>query len=155
LVLEMILSQETEFQFDSFSADDALKVGLEACRIAREQIGKPVAVNVELDEHPLFAHYMDGTDQNNLYWVTVKKNVVKKFGHSSLYVGLECKNRNTTFLAETGLPETDYRAEGGSFPLIIRGKGRVGTITVSGLTGEEDHALAVDAMRNSFFSNKE
>jgi len=142
-----LLKEEDSLVFDRFSAADALCVGLEACRIAREEIGKPVACHVEFDGYPLFTHFMDGTDANNLYWVTVKKNVVKRFGHGSLYVGLECRSRGTTFLTDTGLPESDFRAEGGSIPLAIQGAGRVGTITVSGLTGEEDHTVACRAAR--------
>lgn len=145
---EDLLAEENALIFDSFTAADALAIGLEACRIAKDEIGKPVAVHIEFDDYPLFTYFMDGTDADNLYWVTAKKNVVKRFGHSSLYVGVECRSRGTTFISDTGLPETEYRAEGGSIPLAIRAKGRVGTITVSGLTGEEDHAVAVSAVRS-------
>ena len=41
----------------------------------------------------------------------------------------------------------EYSAHGGSFPLIIRGTGVIGTITVSGLPQEEDHALVVESIR--------
>lgn len=145
--LEELLEQENTLQFNTFTAADAFEIGLAACMIARAEVGKPVAVHIELDAHPLFTHFMDGTDADNLYWVNVKKSVVKRFAHSSLYVGLECKSRGTTFAAETGLDEKEYRAEGGSLPLVLREKGRVGTITVSGLSGEEDHAIAVGAVR--------
>jgi len=145
--LEDLLAEEATLSFNSFTAANALALGFEACRIAREEVGRPIAVHVELDEYPLFTHFMDGTDANNLYWVTVKKNVVKRFGHSSLYEGLSRKERGTTFAADTGLSEVEFRAEGGSIPLVVCGVGRVGTITVSGLTGEEDHAIAVAAAK--------
>ena len=48
--------------------------------LARAEAGKPVAVHIEFDAHPLFTHFMDGTDEKNLTWITVKKNVVKRFG---------------------------------------------------------------------------
>ena len=48
---------------------------------------------------------------------------------------------------------TEYQGEGGSFPVVIRGKGRIGTITVSGLSGEEDHNLAVEGIRR-FLKNQ-
>ncbi len=146
--LAALLEQEEELQFDSFTAADALALGLEACRIAKEHFPKPVAVHIEFDEWPLFTHFMDGTDAHNLFWVTVKKNVAKKFGHSSLYVGLECKSRGTTFAVESGLSESDYRAEGGCFPIVVRGKGRIGSFIVSGLAGVEDHAVVVEAIRS-------
>jgi uncharacterized protein (UPF0303 family) len=145
--LEEILAQEASLQFNEFTASTAFEIGLAACMFARAEAGKPVAVHIELDAYPLFTHFMDGTDADNLMWVTVKKNVVKRFGHSSLYVGLECKSRGTTFAADSCLDENEFRAEGGSFPIVLREKGRIGTITVSGLTGEEDHAIAVAAIR--------
>jgi uncharacterized protein (UPF0303 family) len=149
-----LLAQENELQFDAFTASDALGIGMIACAISREEGDKPVAVHIEMDGYPMFTYFMDGTGAENLYWVTVKKNVVKRFGHSSLYVGLECVSRGTTFLAEHCLSEKEFRAEGGSLPLVLRGRGRVGSITVSGLTGEEDHALAVKAIRR-YLSQKE
>lgn len=153
-ICERCLEQEARYQLDSFSASDAFKLGLEACKIAYEELKRPIALHIEYDEYPLFSHFMDGTDAHNVYWVNVKKNTVKKFGHSSLYMGQECLSRGTTFAADTGLPESDYRGEGGSFPLVVRGKGRVGTITVSGLTSAEDHDLAVEALRRCFFGTR-
>lgn len=142
-----VLAQEEAYQFESFNAADALVIGLEACRIAKEEYRKPVSVHIELDAYSLFTHFMDGSDAHNLFWVTVKKNVVKKFGHSSLYMEQECLARGTTFREAYGLNEDEFRAAGGCFPIAVRGKGRIGTITVSNLTGEEDHALAVEAVK--------
>lgn len=145
--LETLLAQESELQFEVFSNEDALQLGLLIIKIASEDIKRGVAVHIENDEYPLFTHYMKDTSGNNLYWVNAKKNVVKKFGHSSLYVGAMYKNQGTTFHEATGLADTQYQAEGGSFPLIVHGLGRIGSVTVSGLTGEEDHALAVEGIK--------
>lgn len=145
--LERLLAQEETYQFDHFGNEDALQIGLLIIKIAKEEIKKGIAVHIEYDDYPLFTHYMEGTSANNLYWVTTKKNVVKKYGHSSLYVGEMYKDQGTTFFAATGLTDQEFQAEGGSFPLILRGSGRIGTITVSGLTGEEDHALAAEGIK--------
>ncbi len=151
---EVILSQEEQLQFNEFTNEDALQLGLSIIGIAKEEIGRGIAVHVEFDECPLFTHFMEGTSENNLYWVKVKKNVVKHFGHSSLYVGESFKQKGSDFQAETGFSEQEYRAEGGSFPLVIRERGRVGTITVSGLTGEEDHALAAEGIKRLLEAKK-
>lgn len=145
--LKTLLSQEEELQFDTFSNEDALQLGLLIVRIAKEEVNRGIAIHIETDESPLFTHFMEGTSGNNLYWVNTKKNVVKKFGNSSLYLGEMYKDLGTTFHKATELSDQEYQAEGGSFPLIIRGQGRIGTITVSGLTGEEDHALAIEGIK--------
>jgi uncharacterized protein (UPF0303 family) len=145
--LKTLLSEEDELQFDFFSNEVALQLGLQIIKIAKEEIKKGIAVHIEIDEHPLFTHYMEGTSANNLYWVNAKKNVVKKFGNSSLYIGELYKDQGTTFHKATELTDKEYQAEGGSFPLIVRGQGRIGSVTVSGLTGEEDHALATEGIK--------
>ncbi|MFF2092317.1 heme-degrading domain-containing protein [Paenibacillus sp. NPDC058174] len=145
--LKRLLAQEEELQFTAFTNEDALQLGLIICQIVKEEIGKGVAIHIENDEHPLFTHYMEGTSKENVYWVNTKKNVVNHFGHSSLYVGELFKSQGTTFKDGANLPLSEYQGEGGSFPLIVRGQGKVGTVTVSGLAGEEDHQLAVDGIR--------
>ncbi len=146
-LMKKLLAQEEELQFDSFKNEDALNLGLTICKIAGEDIGKGIAVHIENDEHVLFTHFMEGTSKDNVYWVNAKKNVVRHFGHSSLYVGEMFRDKGTTFRDGANLPLTEYQGEGGSFPLIVRGKGRIGTVTVSGLTGEEDHDLAAEGIR--------
>ena len=86
---------------------------------------------------------MDGTGAGNADWINKKKNVVKKFGKSSWAVRVEFLESGADFATETGLDPDLYRAEGGAVPLVVRDKGRVGTLIVSGLHGWEDHALAV------------
>ncbi|OBV38936.1 heme-binding protein [Janthinobacterium psychrotolerans] len=45
------------------------------------------------------------------------------------------------------LDTLQYAGHGGAFPLIIRGVGMVGTVTVSGLAQADDHALVVAALQ--------
>ncbi|WP_219834593.1 heme-degrading domain-containing protein [Paenibacillus sp. R14(2021)] len=146
-LLQKLLDQEEELQFTSFTNEDAFQLGCMIVEIAKNEIGKGIAVHIENDEHPLFTHYMAGTSKDNIYWVDTKKNVVNHYGHSSLYVGEKYKAEGTTFKDGSGLPLTEYQGEGGSFPIIVRGQGKVATVTVSGLTGEEDHQAAVDGIR--------
>jgi len=42
----------------------------------------------------------------------------------------------------------EYAAHGGAFPVVVRGTGQVGTITVSGLPGPQDHQLVVDVLKD-------
>jgi uncharacterized protein (UPF0303 family) len=146
-IMKTILAQEEEFQLASFNNEDALELGLIICEIAKKDIGKGIAVHIENDEQPLFTHFMEGTSKENIYWLTTKKNVVNHFGNSSLYVGEMFKDMGTTFKEGANLPLSEYQGEGGSFPIKIRGQGKIGTVTISGLTGEEDHNLAVEGIK--------
>ncbi|QAY67595.1 heme-degrading domain-containing protein [Paenibacillus protaetiae] len=146
-LLNTLLEQEEDLQFDAFLNEDALQLGLTIIELAKAEFQKGIAVHIENDQHPLFTHYMAGTNEGNSYWIKTKKNVVNHFGHSSLYVGESYKAKGTTFKESAGLPESDYQGEGGSFPIIVRGAGKIGTVTVTGLTGEEDHYLAAEGIR--------
>lgn len=136
--------EEALFVLESLTAVDAKGIGLSILELASSLVpGRPVAIQLETDEHPLFVYFMDGTGAGNVDWITKKKNVTRKFDRSSWRVRLEFLERNADFQSETGLDPELFRAEGGAVPLNIRGKGRVGTLIVSGLQGWEDHALAV------------
>lgn len=44
------------------------------------------------------------------------------------------------------------RCYGGSFPVILKGAGVIGAITISGLPPQEDHKLVVEAIRSTLAS---
>jgi len=78
-------------------------------------------------------------------WVRRKSNVVARFHRSSYGIGLHLKNKNDSIEAR-GLPTAEYASHGGSFPIIVRNAGIVGSITVSGLPQRADHELVVEAL---------
>lgn len=90
---------------------------------------------------------MEGTSLDNDEWIKRKTNVVRRFGHSSYYMGVYLRNSGQTIEEKYLLPESEYAAHGGSFPLIIHSVGVVGTITVSGLPQAEDHELVIETLR--------
>jgi uncharacterized protein (UPF0303 family) len=139
--------EEEACRFSSFANEDALALGLLILRLAKARSPKGIALSIDYDDGPIFLHFMEGTDARNVYWVNAKRNVVKRFGKSSLALNAEYEAMGKDFNEATGLPKDGYRAEGGSIPLVVERKGRVGTITISGLTSEEDHALAVEGVK--------
>ncbi len=145
-LLAALLQQERDCQFDAFGADTALELGLDLVAQAKAR-GKGVTVDIRRNGQLLFHHAMAGTAPDNAEWVRRKNNVAQRFGHSSYYVGTQYRARGTSFEAHLGLDPHEYKAHGGAFPLLLRGTGMVGTITVSGLPEAEDHALVVGALQ--------
>ena len=74
------------------------------------------------------------------------KATVNRFGHSSWYLGQKLKAQKQTLDQRYFVSELDYAVHGGCFPLIVRGTGIIGTVTVSGLAQEDDHAIVVEVL---------
>jgi uncharacterized protein (UPF0303 family) len=144
--LQELLEEEETLQFDAFSNEIALNIGLRLIEMARGE-GKAVTVDITVGEQQLFHYASPGTSADNDAWIRRKNRVVRRFGHSSFYIGSACRARGTTMEERYLLNPRQYAAHGGAFPIIIRGTGVVGTITASGLTQEEDHDLVVRVVR--------
>lgn len=145
-LLKELRQQEEDVQFTSFSNETALAVGMALAQAAKDK-GKSVTIDITRSGQQLFHFAMAGTSIDNGEWVKRKNRVVNRFGHSSYYVGISLKNAGQTIEEKYLLPESDYAAHGGAFPLIIKGVGVVGTITVSGLPQQEDHELVVTTLK--------
>lgn len=140
-----LAEHEARLQFAAFSNADALQVGLAIVRHA-EREGKSVTLAIERNGVLLFAHAMDGRSADNAAWLARKVRVVQRYGHSSYFMGVAYRARGTTFEEHTGLDPQRYAAKGGAFPLLLKGTGMVGSVAVSGLSEDEDHALVVGAL---------
>jgi uncharacterized protein (UPF0303 family) len=144
--LEELLKQEQEIQFSSFSNDMAFAVGTALLEAAKSK-GKPVTIDISRNGQQLFHFAMEGTSLDNEVWIKRKNNVVNRFGHSSFYMGISLGSKGQTMEEKYLISSGDYAAHGGAFPLIVRGVGVVGTITVSGLPQQEDHELVVTTLK--------
>ena len=107
----------------------------------------PVTIDITRGQHQLFHASMPGTAADNDEWVKRKVRLVNRFGHSSFYMGQMLKSKGKRIEESYLIPESEYAAHGGCFPIIVKGTGMVGTITVSGLPQEEDHKLVVESIR--------
>jgi uncharacterized protein (UPF0303 family) len=144
--LERIALQERRLRFKHFDAKVAWEIGC-ALRAAAEKRQVAVAIEIQLQEHTLFAHAMTGMTPDNWDWIRRKRNVVMRYHRSSYAIGLKNELAQTTLQAKTGLDLRDYAAHGGCFPILLEGTGCVGTITVSGLPQREDHNLVVAVLQ--------
>jgi uncharacterized protein (UPF0303 family) len=143
-----IARQEKELILPAFDNDTAWRIGLTLRELALSRNQKIVA-DIRRFGSPhqqLFYTAFPGTTPDNQRWVQRKVNVVARFHRSSYSLGLYLQQNNMTFGDRYNLPEADYAAHGGCFPIIVANAGIIGAVTVSGLTQREDHNLAVEAL---------
>ena len=103
-------------------------------RIASAASGSSQAVCIlaRVNKLVLYALSLPGASANNSAWAirNAMRNMLKS---------------GKTF-DECGMDSSEYGFSGGSFPLLLTGGLCIGSITVSGLSGEEDHQLVADAI---------
>lgn len=145
-LLEELLRQEDELQFTHFTNDDAYALGQLIMELARQE---NLAITIDIIRHgqQLFHAARPGTSSDQDEWIRRKVRTVNRFGHSSYYMGIYYKEKNTTMQEKALLDPAEFAAHGGCFPIIVRNVGMVGTLTISGLAQAEDHNLAVRSIR--------
>lgn len=143
--LETLLAQEHQLQLPLFNHDLAWELGGRLRALARSQ-GATVAMEVYGFGQVLFASVLAGAAKANQDWVCRKRNAVLLHGHSSQYLALYYRNKGRVYETQPHVDASQYCAAGGSFPLVLRGSGLVGAVTVSGLTDEGDHQLVTEAL---------
>ncbi len=137
--------QEQLLQFDAFESRTAWEIGL-ALKAAAEARQAPLVVDIQLHAMPLLSFALPGATPDNLDWARRKRNVVLRFWRSSYVIGRKLAHENKTLADLGALPERDYATHGGSFPILLRGTGCIGAVTISGLPQREDHNLVVETL---------
>ncbi len=145
-LLATLLQEEQELQFKQFDEQKAWEIGSKL-RARAIQDHLPITVDITRGAHQLFHASQPGTSADNDEWIKRKVRLVYRFGHSSFYMGQLLKQMGKSIEEAFLISESDFAPHGGSFPVIIKGTGMVGTITVSGLPQEEDHKLVVETIR--------
>lgn len=145
-ILKNLLDQEEELQFTSFNETTAWQLGSQMVEQATHD-NLAVTIDITRGQQQLFHYSMPGTSADNDEWVKRKVRLVNRFGHSSFYMGQLLKHKGKTIEQSYLISESEFAAHGGCFPIIIKGTGMVGTITVSGLPQEEDHKFVTESIR--------
>src|SRR5512138_176364 len=145
-LLDQLLQEEQELQFASFNEDTAWQIGCQLVERAKRE-GLPIVIDILFGSRQLFHAAMSGSALDNEEWVKRKARAAIRFGHSSFYMGELLKSRNQTIEKSYLVPESEVAPHGGSFPIIVKGTGMVGTITVSGLPSQDDHKVVVETIR--------
>lgn len=152
-ILEQLLQEEQELQFVSFNESTAWQLGFHLVERAQKE-GLPIAIDITRGSHQLFHASLPGTSADNDEWIKRKVRLVYRFGHSSFYMGQLLKSKGKRLEEAYLIPEGEYGPYGGCFPVIVKGTGMVGTITVSGLPQEEDHKFVVQVIREYLTQKK-
>ena len=128
-----------------FSLADALTLGRIATdlAIAREL---PVLIEIRTGQRVAYRAALPGTTADNDEWLRRKFQVVSRFEQSTLAVRVTHEEKGQAFNEATGLPESEFAAHGGGWPLMVAGVGFVGIFGVSGLPQVADHQLIVESL---------
>jgi len=146
-ILKQLLQEEQELQFNNFNETTAWQIGSQLVEISVKKV-LPVTIDITRGDHQLFHASLRGTSADNDEWIKRKVRLVYRFGHSSFYMGQLLKSKGKSLEEAYMLSENSYAPHGGCFPIIVKGTGVIGTITISGLAQEDDHELVVQAIRD-------
>ncbi len=133
--------EHKQINFSEFLHINALNMGINALVIVKERELRRIGVRIRLDDKLVFQYLMDGKNEDN--YLKGKESVVIKTGKSSMYV-FEHKDDYQELLNIS-----NYCVSGGAIPIIINNEIR-GSISISGMTQELDHALAQEVLENAF-----
>ena len=137
--------QERELRSSAWSPELIYEV-CSAIRKWAVDNGKGIYILARVNGFEVYASAVGTASRNNVIWAQKKARLAEQYGQSSLRVSIRAENSPRT-LEEQGLNYTEYGISGGSFPLLLPSGLCIGSITVSGMTGEEDHLLVARAMR--------
>ena len=152
-ILKELLQEEQELQFNHFDESTAWAIGSKLVERASSE-NLPVTMDIARGNHQLFHASLPGTSADNDEWIKRKVRLVYRFGHSSFYMGQLLKQMGKSIEEAFLISESEFAPHGGCFPIMIKGTGMVGTITVSGLPQEEDHKLVVGTIRDFLAKEK-
>ena len=143
--LPILQEQERLLRFEAFDAESAWRLGTLLRSLALET-GIGCHIEIEVAGQLLFACVTGGATPGQANWIRRKRNTVHHFARSTYAVGRKLEREGATLTSKHALPEADFVAHGGGFPLFLKGTGAIGSVIFSGLPQREDHNLVVAAL---------
>ncbi|MFO8042301.1 MAG: heme-degrading domain-containing protein [Alkalispirochaeta sp.] len=145
-LISQLMEQEEQLKFSSFDHDRAIEVGMAIYRTAKER-ELSVTIDVSAFGQTIFHVALPGTAPDNDRWIDRKRAVVHRMQKSSYRVGRELASEGLSIEERYFVSGMEFSPHGGCFPVRLEGSsGVIGTVTVSGLTQEEDHQLVVSVL---------
>ncbi|MDH2076840.1 heme-degrading domain-containing protein [Pseudomonas atacamensis] len=143
--LATLIRQEQVLVFESFDENIAWQLGAQLQEQAMSE-DWPLVIDIRRFDRPLFFSARPGVTSDNLDWVRRKNNTVQRFLRSSYRLTHQLAIEGLGIQERYHLSPADYADCGGGFPIIVRGAGVIGSVTVSGLPDRKDHQIIVDAL---------
>lgn len=141
----LIAKQETLLQFDQFSNETGIEIGIKLLELAKSE-GKSIAVDISKGRQQIFHAALEGMTPDHAEWLRRKTNTVYRFHSSTLKLHLHLKEHNKTLTEIFQLDPYDYVDSGGGFPIHVKGVGCIGAIAVTGTSQEHEHNLIVTCL---------
>lgn len=143
-----IRRQEDKLELPTFSKQIAWEIGLLARTLAAER-GHAIGIEIRAAGVPVFTTAFDGTSPGTMRWLQRKAATVAHFDRSSYGLWLQLQSKGQTLFGRHALPDVEFAADGGGFPLRVISAGLVGSLTISGLDQRSDHEFAVEVLCRS------
>ena len=141
----LLQAQEDGLVFDSFDHADAWRLGTAMVeRALRDRLS--VIIDIRRPGVVLFRAALAGTTAENQAWLDRKAGTVLRFEASTALLTERFAAQGVDVWTAPWFDTKRFTTAGGSVPVRVRGVGVVAAVTVSGLTSEEDHDFAVDAL---------
>lgn len=152
---ELLASCEREealYQFERFTREDALELGLKIHETAQDY-PDPVAIEITINGLAVFRYFPEGTVPDSELWLARKRNTVDLMHMSSLHFLAWLEARGETVEGRK-LDPAEFAAGGGGFPIRLRRTGVIGSVCVSGMPDHmDDHRLVIESIA-AFLSQK-
>ena len=138
-------AQEDGLVLNSFDHADAWRLGTAMVeRALRDRL--PVIIDIRRPGVVLFRAALTGTTAENQAWLDRKADTVLRFEASTALLTERFAAQGVDVWTAPWFDTKRFTTAGGSVPVRVRGVGVVAAVTVSGLTSEEDHDFAVEAL---------
>ncbi|WP_224703719.1 heme-degrading domain-containing protein [Devosia aquimaris] len=141
--IALVKKQELALELSRFDEDVAFEIG-SAIRSRALAEGMGIVIDLRTWDRQVFFAATANTSADNAEWVRRKINTVRRYQRASYRMVLE--RGEGPFTPQSGADPADFVIAGGGFPIRVKGAGIIGALTISGLPGRSDHAVAVDAL---------
>lgn len=110
-------------------------------------VQSPIGIEIVLGNKTIFQFLSPELSIDKQNWLRRKRNTVLHFELSTLEVSKKVKNNEAVLKSKYGLDLKDYTTTPGGVPITYSGVGVIGALTVTGLTPDEDHDLAMTFLK--------